>query len=154
MSAGGPVDLGRQGERQQAVAVAVWCGLADVSWEHSETWFTQAGDFTAGVVTYIDDAGERQSMPMPADAVLGFVRLRDEMWNPATLPWYHAQLTLTPAGDFDHHFNHERRFDIGRRPLDRVSLTDDPRPSDADLIEDLRRFPRSSEHVPDWQPRA
>lgn len=154
MTADGPVDLVRQGELQQQIATDLYQAFSDVAWSFLDAYFTQAGEFVAGVVELTDEEGRVGSQPFPATVLPQLVGLRYEMWNPLTLPWYHVQVTGNTAGEFRFFFNHERRFDLNRRPLDRYSLTGSPLPTDADLVEDLTWFPRSEEHIPDWYPRA
>lgn len=154
MSADGPVDLVRQGERQKEIATTLFHDLARVPWTLSNAFFTQAGHCAVGVLTYVDDHDAVQERPLPGAVLTALLRLREEMWNPETLPWYHTQIILSSAGEFRFFFNYERRFDVNRRPLDRVAVTDDPQPTDADLLEDLRLFPRSPDHIPAWYPTA
>lgn len=154
MSADGPVDLVRQGERQSAIANGLYAAFTGEPWERLEAYFTQAGDFSGGTVELFDANDVAVSRPLPAQVLVDLIQLRDEMWNPETLPWYHVQVSGTAAGEFRFFFNYERRFDLNRRPLDRYSLTESPTPTDADLITDLTAFPRSAEHIPAWYPTA
>ncbi len=154
MTKEGPVDLVHQGERQTEVATLVYRSLADLDWRTCEAYFVQAGDLTAGLLSVWDERAEVLSRPLPEAALTSFTALRYEMWNPATAPWLHAQLTVHADGACQFFFNYERRFDLNRRPLDRVSLTADPRPADAELVADLGRFPRTPENIPAWYPSA
>lgn len=154
MTADGPVDLVRQGELQQRIATDLYQAFPDLAWSFMDAYFTQAGEFVAGVVELTDEEGRVSSHPFPATVLPQLVGMRYEMWSPLTLPWYHVQVTGNTAGEFSFFFNYERRFDLNRRPLDRYSLTESPLPTDADLVEDLARFPRSEEHVPDGYPWA
>lgn len=152
MSADGSVDLAVQGKRQSEIANRLYSAVAGEPWERLEAYVTQAGEFTDGTVVLSDANGVEASRPVPAAVLLLLIALRDEMWDPQTRPWCHVQVSGTAEGEFRFFVNYERRFDLNRRPLDRYSVTEDPAPSDADLIADLDTFARSGGEHPGLAP--
>ncbi|WP_018156739.1 hypothetical protein [Demetria terragena] len=153
MAADGPVDMVTQGNTQREICNALFRGLSASTWLEAKVYFAQAGDRVTGTMVVIDDRGHQESRPVPGELFPLLLRLRDEMWNPQTLPWYHVMVTMSPDGQARFFFNYERRFDLNRPRLDYHAVTDNPDPTDADLIADLALFPRSPEHIPSWYPR-
>lgn len=75
-----------------------------------------------------------------AAPVLGelFARLRAGMYRPGTGTWFGIRFQLTHPAEYQVEYNNARQPDWSTPP-----------PPEA-YVEELRRFPRDTEHIPDW----
>lgn len=86
--------------------------------------------------------GEEQSKELPPGLVETIARLRAEMYREEAGTWFRMVYTITPPGSFsvDYDYDSTPEFPF---ELDPVTYHND-----------LQRFPRSSERIPDWLRQA
>ena len=83
--------------------------------------------------------GARQSVEAPDELWDEFTRLRELTYVPDRGAWLVAVFRLDHEGRFSVDFDYDRKPNL-------VAVTDD------DYLEDLEKYPRAPELIPDWYP--
>ncbi len=83
--------------------------------------------------------GSKDHFWISAKLSMQFESLRNAMCRPDKGTWFSATYHITPPASYSTDFNY-----------DQEALTEPPMPSPIDYYNDLQRFPRDPEHIPDW----
>jgi hypothetical protein len=132
--------LARLGEMQVDAAKLLMYSLPTAGWSTCVLNYREAGPIIEAVAHTTDSDGNTHPITPPAALLDALEDLRQYMAENGDGVWLSATLKLE-NGRYAFDFNYKNRPDW-RVP-----------PTDAAYIDDLSRFPRPDDQIPDWYPR-
>ncbi|WP_017615263.1 hypothetical protein [Nocardiopsis salina] len=130
-------------ESQSLVELGKAClAVVDPDWSQVVLRYAAvAGHESVDLVRRGDDGSER-SLDAPGEAIEEARRLRNGMYKEDTGTWFTMRYTINPPGSYgvDFEYDQEPGFDAPFPP--------------AAFVQDLERFPRTEEHIPEWLART
>lgn len=83
--------------------------------------------------------GEEPDVMWPDVATIETASLHKAMYEPGKGTWFSMECTVEPSGEYHFTFNYNQPATFGDRE-----------PTDESWINDLRRYPRAWDNIPDW----
>ncbi|HVK23747.1 MAG TPA: hypothetical protein VM677_20525 [Actinokineospora sp.] len=112
--------------------------VAGQHWQKIEASYRSAGRHVEADVTVLAADGQEHVIRPPGEVVSGFARLRGGMYRPGRGTWISARYSIEPSGTFEVEFEPDIEPQWRRVP------------PPIGFMDELRFFPRSEEHIPDW----
>ncbi|WP_020577829.1 immunity protein YezG family protein [Actinopolymorpha alba] len=132
-------DLDRQQDLLQGIGQALFDELPD-DFTSARVVCSMIGFQARFVCSYTRASGAESTIGMPDDLYELFLDLRDATYEPGKGAWYTAEFVVDGDGRFSIDFDYDNRPAV-------VSATED------DYFDDLEKYPRAPELIPDWYPR-
>lgn len=137
-----PPYLVKLGDAQTAVVRALFNSLPDRGWDSCTVEYRKAGAVAESRVGLTGSDGTTVVVKSPAPMVMALKRLRESMAGQGHGAWLSATLTAKPDGECSFDYNYDVRPNWTVQPTDET------------YIEDLAKYPRPADQIPDWYPRA
>lgn len=112
--------------------------VAGQHWQKIRAEYRSAGRHVEVDLTITAHDGQEHAIRPPTEVVSGFARLRGGMYRPGRGTWLSAAYEIEPPGGF------AVEFEPDEEPAWRTV------PPPIGFMDELRFFPRSDEHIPDW----
>lgn len=143
------MDIFRQQQLQQSIAATIADALSRHDWASVTVFFSQVGTSSSSIFRPRDAAGNKIDI-RPPRYEKDFKELRAEMADKSTGTWFSSELSLTRDGTMKFTFNYtDRVYWHGTKPGDPPSQIS---PNDQAYLDDLEKFPREPQDIPDWMP--
>lgn len=134
--------LVRLSEAQKAVVQALFGFLPDEGWERCAIDYRALSSTAETQARLVNADGAEALIPTAKDFRFGLKRLRDLMAEEEGGAWLSVAVEARPDGKASFDFNYDLRPNWTAQP------------SDESYIEDLERYPRPIDQIPDWYPRS
>ena len=145
------MDAFRQQQLQQSIAATIAEALSRHDWANVTVFFSQVGTSSSSSFRPRDADGNKVDV-RPPRYEKDFKELRVDMADPSTGAWFSTELSLSRDGAMKFTFNYtDRVYWHGSKPGDPAWQIS---PNDRAYLDDLRKFPRQPQHVPDWVPSS
>ncbi len=130
------------GDAHTAVVQALFDSLPTGGWTSCTVEYRQANTVAESRVSLTSNEGVTEVVKSPVPMILALKRLRELMAGRGQGAWLSATVTATPDGKcmFDYNYNVRPNWTV--------------QPADETYIEDLKKYPRSADQIPDWYPRS
>jgi hypothetical protein len=128
------------GEIQQDAAKLLFYSLPRDGWTTCVLHYREAGPVIEVVAHITDSSGNVEPVEPPMALIDAMEALRKYMADQGNGVWLSAALKLE-NGRYEFDFNYTKRADWQLPPTDEA------------YIDDLTRFPRPDDQIPDWYPR-
>ncbi|WP_157367755.1 hypothetical protein [Alloactinosynnema sp. L-07] len=112
--------------------------VAGQHWQRIRASYRSAGRHVEVDVTVLGADGHDHVIRPPGEVVSGFARLRGGMYRAGRGTWISATYSIEPSGTFEVEFEPDVEPEWRRVP------------PPIGFLDELRFFPRSDEHIPDW----
>ncbi|MBC6449457.1 hypothetical protein [Actinokineospora xionganensis] len=112
--------------------------VAGQHWQKIRAEYRSAGRHVEVDLTITAHDGQEHAIRPPTEVVSGFARLRGGMYRPGRGTWLVAVYEIEPPGGFAVEFEPD------------IEPTWRRVPPPIGFMDELRFFPRSDEHIPDW----
>jgi hypothetical protein len=133
--------LVRTGQLQADAGKVLYEGLSEEGWDTCTFEYRKAGSIGESVITCRFSDGREESLEVPKALIRAMRELRDEMASLGKGAWLSMTMTVDHAAHLTCTYNYDQR------PRWRIS------PPDQAYVDDLERYPRPADQVPDWYPR-
>lgn len=133
--------LVRLGDAQADAVSALFDVLQRAEWHLCTVDYRKAGSIAEVDVNITKADGTAGLQEPSGPLLLALKRLRDLMASEEGRPWLSVTVTARPDGRVSFDYNYDQR--------PRWSLE----PTDESYIEDLARYPRLADQLPEWYPR-
>ncbi|MCV7251617.1 hypothetical protein H7J86_05530 [Mycobacterium hackensackense] len=137
-----PPYLAQLGEAQTAVVRALFNELPRDGWNDCVVEYRKAGPVAESRVALISGDGSATVVESPTPMVIALKRLRELMATQGKGAWLSATIKAMPDGKCSFDYNYDARPNWTVQPTDET------------YIEDLRKYPRAADQIPDWYPRS
>ncbi|WP_436495968.1 hypothetical protein [Actinokineospora sp. HUAS TT18] len=112
--------------------------VAGQHWQRIQASYRSAGRHVEADLVVLGADGQEHVIRPPGEVVSGFARLRGGMYRPGRGTWIAAKYSIEPTGTFEVEFEPDVEPEWRRVP------------PPIGFMDELRFFPRSEEHIPDW----
>ncbi|WP_102144901.1 hypothetical protein [Mycobacterium hubeiense] len=129
------------GDAQTAVVRALFDALPREGWDSCTVEYRKAGTVAESRVSVTGSDGTTV-VKSPTPMVIALKRLRELMATQGRGAWLSVTVTAKPDGKCTFDYNYDTRPDWTVQPTDET------------YIEDLKKYPRPAEQIPDWYPRT
>lgn len=117
--------------------VALVVAAQEPGWDRIEIWNAEAAGFGSASVDVV--AGGETTWPDPPEEVIDlFEELKEAMYRPDTGTWLSVRISISADGSADVDYNYDEPPAWGMEVEPGL------------YGEELERFPRSPENIPDW----
>ena len=137
-----PPFLVKTGELQEEAVKWLYYNLPESGWVSCHMEFRKAGPVAESMARLTLSDGTVEPVAPPAKMIDALLDLRDYMAQLGKGAWLSMTLDLTKAGKYDFHYNYNER------PTWMIEVADEA------YVEDLKKYPRPPEALPDWYPRG
>ncbi|WP_016895937.1 immunity protein YezG family protein [Mycobacteroides abscessus] len=137
-----PPYLVQLGDAQTKVVKPLFDALPPAGWRVATVEYRKAGSVAESKVAVTTDDGQTDIVKSPIDMIRAFKDLREIMASQGNGAWLSVTLTAQPDGkcSFDYNYTELPNWTV--------------QPTDETYIEDLAKYPRPADQIPDWYPRA
>lgn len=137
-----PPYLVKTGELAEDAAKLLFYSLPEDGWQSCSVVFREADKYAEFVAARTDSDGRTKPVA-PSKALMdALVKLREAMAELGKGAWLEATLTVQrDPSTFAFDYNYDARPDWTVQPTAET------------YVEDLRKFPRAADQIPDWYPR-
>lgn len=137
-----PPYLVQLGKAQTAVVRALFAALPRDGWNDCVVEFRKAGPVAESRVTVTGRDGTTQIIESPTPMVIALKQLREFTATQDKGAWLSATVTAKPDGKCTFDYNYDARPNWTVQPTDET------------YVEDLKKYPRLADQIPDWYPQG
>ncbi|RPE76047.1 MULTISPECIES: hypothetical protein [unclassified Frondihabitans] len=145
-------EVQRSADAQRELALTLFRAVPESDWVTVVATFVEGGATNIGHAKFIRPDSSFGSIRGGWAVFEAWTAVRASMVDGTKGTWLSAEITLEAAGKYHFDFNYDVR-PYGGRSAGLFAPLDDPStamPTDDDWREDLRRYPRSPEFLPNW----